>query len=267
MQMLNKQLHIWLLCLAAVFAAGCSGTPSSEELAAYWEGHDFTSLDGFSDIDEAEDKFDGYIDLLSKVPHEEAVANLRSFLDSASQNVVAYMVWSGWFEPYFHAHQSPYRNDAMFVAWLDMVLEDKVIDDGSMMEHLEQMRAVMDHNTVGSIMPEIGLRFEDGTEFMISELYGEKTLFLFVDANCPSCMSSLEENAREYKGTDLVAVLVGGSRLHIDNIREQMPESVLEKWTLVCGSQRTLEEASYDTSNLPTRLLVAPNSEIIKSYH
>lgn len=265
--MLSKHIHIWVLCLAAIFAAGCAGANYSEELSSYWEGHDFTSLDGFSDIDEAEDKFDGYIDLLSKVHHEEAVKNLRAFLDSASQNVVAYMVWSGWFEPYFHAIQSPYRNDAMFVAWLDMVLEDKVIDDGSMMEHLAQMRTVMEHNTVGSVMPEIGLRYEDGTELMISELYGEKTLFLFVDANCPSCMSSLEENAKEYKGTKLVAVLVGGSSLHVGNIRMQMSESVLEKWTLVCGSQRTLENAAYDLSNLPTRLLVAPNGEIVKSYH
>ena len=250
-----------------VLAAVCSCASPAQELSTYWDGHDFSSLDGFSDIKAAEDKFDGYIDLLSKVPHEEAVANLRSFLDSAAQNVVAYMVWSGWFEPYFHANQSPYKNDELFVAWLDKVLEDNVIDDGGMMEHLSQMRAVMEKNQEGSPIEDVCLRDCTGSEFMLSEIIEKESLILLVDANCPSCISSLEENIKEYNNVNLIAVLVEGGSFHIQNIRQQLPEDVVEKWTLVCCSNRRLEEASYDVSNLPTRLVVSADGTIVKSYH
>lgn len=264
--MLSKSIHILCLCLAAVFAVGCSSA-ASEKLSSYWEGYDFTSLDGFSDIDEAEDKFDGYIDLLSKVPHEVAVAEMTSFLDSAAQNVVGYMVWSGWFEPYFHSPQSPYKNDELFVAWLDKVLVDNVIDDGSMMEHLLYMRNVMDVNRIGSTLADLTVRDSNSEEFQLSEFLQKKTMILLVDANCPSCLESLEENVSAYRDANLIAVLVGGGNLHLQNIRRQVAEDILEKWTLLCVSQRRLEDSLYDTSILPTRLLVSENGEIIKSYH
>ena len=247
--------------------AVCSCANHAQELSAYWDGHDFTSLDGFSNIKDAEDKFDGYIDLLSKVPHEVAVENLHSFLDKAAQDTIAYMVWAGWFEPYFHAPQSPYRNDDLFVVWLDRVLKDKVIDDGSMMEHLQYMRNVMDKNKVGATLEDVIVRDTVGSEYKLSAFVQSKTMILLVDANCPSCLTSLEENVNAYKGADLVAVLVGGHDFHIENIRRQVPEDILEKWTLLCASQRRLEEALYDTSILPARLLVSANGEIIKSYH
>lgn len=245
----------------------CSCADHAQELAVYWNGHDFTSLDGFNDIDEAEDKFDGYIDLLSKVPYELAVENLSSFLDSAAQNTVAYMVWTGWFEPYFHAPQSPYRNDDMFRFWLDKVLKDNVIDDGSMVEHLQNMRLVIEKNKVGSALVNVAVRDSNGEEFMLSDFLVKKTMILLVDANCPSCLKSLEENVNLYKDANLIALLVGGGDFHLQNIRRQVPEDILEKWTLVCVSQRRLEEALYDISLLPIRLLVSSNGEILKSYH
>ena len=247
--------------------AVCSCADPAQELSAYWDDHDFTSLDGFSNIKEAEDKFDGYIDLLSKVSHDAAVENLYSFLDSAAQNTVAYMVWTGWFEPYFHASLSPYQNDELFVAWLDKVLKDNVIDDGGMMEHLQYMRDVMDKNRAGSALEDVIVRDVNGEEFNLSQFVQKKALILIVDANCPSCLTSLEENVKTYKGVDLIAVLVGGGDYHLENIRKQVAEDILDKWTLLCVSQRRMEDALYDTSILPTRLLVSPDCEIIKSYH
>ena len=256
--------------MVAIVVAGCSCASAAQELSSYWKDHDFKSLEAFDDIDDAEEKFDGYISLLNKVPHKTAVKSMTEFLDSASLNVVAYMVWSGWFEPYLHALESPYRNDALFVAWLDKVLEDNVIDDGSMMEHLQKMRVLADMNKEGSHPQDILLRGEDGQEFMLSELTGKKMLLLFVDANCPSCLDALAENAAEYEGKDvrLVAVLVNGSSYHMESIRRQLPESVLEPWMFAYYSGHTMEKESlYDRTLLPFRMLVSADGLIEKSYH
>ena len=259
--------YIWLVWVAAALAAGCSCAGPAQELSTYWDDHDFTSLDAFSDIDAAEDKFDGYIALLTKVPHDTAVAEMTNFMDLASQNVVAYMVWSGWFEPFLHAKESPYRNDELFVAWLDKVLEDKVIDDGAQMEHLALIRECMDVNRPGMAPQELTVRNESGEELMLSDLKGECTLLLFVDADCPSCLSALSENVEENNGEKLVAVLVNAWDYHLANIRRQLPEEVLQQWTFVTASMNTLDEALYDTTLLPYRVLVTPEWLIEKSYY
>lgn len=261
----------WLVLVATALAVGCSCAErkSARELSAYWNGHDFTSLDGFDEIDAAEEKFDGYIDLLSRVPHDVAVREMTEFLDSAAQNVVGYMVWSSWFEPYLHALQSPYRDDELFVAWLDKVLADKVIDDGAQMEHLEMMSRCMSVNRVGMAPQETQVRTEDGGECLLSDFAGTRTLMLFVDADCPSCLEGLNENSRTYAGTDtqLLAVLVNGSSYHLDNIRRQLPPEVLGRWTFVCRGASSLEENLYDLSLLPFRILVSPEWIIEKTYY
>ena len=256
-----------LIGLAALLIAVCSCTSPVQELSSFWDGHDFRSLKEFDNIKAAEDKFDRYIDLLNKVSYEDAVENMNHFLDSAALDTVAYMVWSGWFEPFLHAQQSPYRNDRLFTAWLDRVLEDQIIDDEGMMNHLAYMRKVIEKNTVGSTLEDICVCNESGEEFMLSELLGQKTLILMVDANCPSCLSSLEENAEKPRNSGKVALLVGGTHLHLANIRRQLPESVLENWTLVCVSRKELEGRLYDLYNLPARLIVSENGKIVKSYH
>ena len=259
--------YIWLVWVAAALAAGCSCAGPAQELSTDWDDHDFTSLDGFSDIDAAEDKFDGYIALLTKVPHDTAVAEMTIFMDLASQNVVAYMVWSGWFEPFLHAKESPYRNDELFVAWLDKVLADNIIDDGYMMEHLASLRQMMTVNREGMQPQEVTLKNEEGVEFQLSDLKGESTLLLFVDADCPSCLSSLSENVKEHKDRKLVAILVNGSQYHMSNIRKQLSEEVLAQWTFAYCPQGRLEtEALYDTSLMPFRILVTPEWIIEKSY-
>lgn len=265
-----KKCWVWLVMVAVTMVAVSSCADKAQELSTYWDGHDFTSLDGFDDIDSAEEKFDGYMDLLSKVPHEVAVRNMTEFLDSAAQNVVAYMVWSSWFEPYLHALQSPYRNDALFVAWLDKVLSDKVIDDGAQMEHLARMREMQDRNKVGSYPQNMILYSEDGSEFTLSMLRGRRTLLLFVDANCPSCLEALEENAEKYSKDEirLQAILVNGSRYHLENIRMQLPESILEPWDFAfISAVRLEEEGFYDTSLLPFRMLISEKGVIEQSYH
>ena len=281
--------NIWLVWVAAALAAGCScvDRKSAQELSAsnelqshapvkvvdttalatYWDGHDFTSLDAFEDIEVAEDKFDGYIELLTAVSHENAVADMTHFLDSAAQNVVAYMVWASWFEPYLHAKESPYCNDALFVAWLDKVLADQVIDDGAQMEHLSMMRQLMNVNRAGMVPQDMQLFAEDGAECQLSDFAGQRTLILFVDADCPSCLAALSDNVKEHKDRKLVAVLVNGSPYHMSNIRKQLSEEVLAPWTFAYCPQGRLEtEGLYDTSLLPFRMLVNPEWIIEKSY-
>lgn len=254
--------------MAAALIAVSSCANRAQDLSAYWNDHDFSSLKGFDNIKDAEKKFHGYIDLLSQVPQELAIEDMMTFLDSAKRNDVAYMVWAGWFASAFHAMDSPYRSDVFFKEWFARVDEDRVIDD-YMLEELRKIRAVMDMNHPGSNPENLNLTNYDGEEFTLSDILDGKTLVLFVDANCPSCLESLQENLKEYgkKKIKLVAMLVNGGRYHVENITSKLPEEVLSKWNLVWCEDRELERGEkYDLSQVTFRMLVDEKGKIIKCY-
>ena len=255
--------------LATVLIAVGSCVNPAQELSTYWNGHDFSSLDGFDDIDAAEDRFDGYIDLLSRVPFEVAAENMKAFLDSAARDTVAYMVWASWFEPYLHSPASPYRNDELFAVWLDRTLEDKVVD-AHLLERLQQMKDVMGLNVVGQEAADVLLKDSEGSEFSISGLKGQRTLLMLLDANCPSCLNYLTENLKEYGRKDirLVAVLVNGSPMHIENISSRLSADVLERWVLSWCPGREIERGEvYDLTLIPSRIMLDEENVIEKLYY
>lgn len=263
------RFEFWLVWVAAVFAVGCSCASPAQELSTYWDGHDFQSLEAFDDIDAAEEKFDGYIDLLNQVPVEVAAESMRVFLDSAARDTVAYMVWAAWFEPYLHAKESPYRNDSLFEVWLDKVLEDGVLDD-HMMRHLLQIKDVIGLNSVGRPAADVRLIDADGVEFGISDLKGQQTLLMLLDADCPSCLDYLEENLKDNRRGDvkLVAVLVNGSPMHIGNMSSRLSEDILKCWTLAWCPGREIEQGKvYDLTQIPSRILLDPECVVEKLYY
>lgn len=261
--------NIGLILIVAALTAVSSCVNTARELSTYWDGHDFSSLDGFDDIDAAEDRFDGYVNLLSRVPFDVAAQSMTEFLDSAARDTVAYMVWATWFEPYLHSPSSPYRDDALFEVWLDRVLTDGILDD-HVTERLQQIKDVMKLNLPGQLAADVALTDADGSEFRISDLKGRRTLLMLLDANCPSCLDHLNENLTEYghKDVRLVAVLVNGSPMHIRNISSRLTEEVLASWTLAWCPGREIEKGQiYDLTLIPSRIMLDSENIVEKSYY
>ena len=264
-----KVFCVWLVMVAVSLTAFSSCVNPAQELSAYWNGHDFGSLDGFDDIDAAEEKFDGYIDLLNQVPVDVASENLRAFLDSAARDTVAYMVWASWFEPYLHSPESPYRNDELFSVWLGRVLQDRILDDYTM-EHLQQIKDVQFLNVIGETAADVLLTDAEGTEYRISDFKGQRTLLMLLDANCPSCLDYLTENLKEYGRQDirLVAILVNGSPMHIRNVSSHLSDDIISRWLLTWCPGREIEDGQiYDLTLIPSKIIINEDGIVERSYH
>ena len=245
------------MAVAAGIAAAVSCSRPGKKLASYWNGHDFSSTETFKDIKAAEDTFEGFIDLLVHSPYEVSVPVLNEFLDSAAGNPVAYTLWSGWFEPYLHLLESPYRNDSLFTVWLDRTIADKVLDD-YMMEHLLDMRKVNGQNRPGMPASDVLLRDATGMEFRLSELKGEKIMLCLLDANCPSCIQTMNTVAGSAgaAGMRLVSVLVYGN----ETVLGRVAASVSPEWTVTYCPGREIEDwECFDLSLLPYCIVVGEN--------
>lgn len=269
MRLSFTDLLVWLLWVAATVVAAGSCSDVEQELSSYWDGYDFRSVEAFYQIDEAEKTFEGYVRLLEKVPADVAETHMYEFLDSAALNQVAYILWAGWFEAYLHVVESPYRNDVLFRSWLDKVISDNLLDD-FMMARLVKIKEVSGLNAVGMTPSDLSLRDADGNGFRISDLKGERTLLLFLDGGCRSCMEYLTEIYREYRRQDvrLVAVLLNASEDILTRVLDSLPEDVASRWTLSWCPGREIEDGKgYDLTMIPSRILVSPDGLIEKSYH
>lgn len=264
--MCYKTCSVWI---AALLFAVCSCVSPTQELSSYWDNHDFSSVKDFSDIDAAEKKFEGYIDLLNRVSHEVAVAEMESFMDSAAQDTVAYLVWTGWFEAYLHILESPYNNEPLFQAWLSRVISDGIVDD-YLMDHLLQIKRVSGLNAAGTPPSDVMLRDADGNDFLISDLKGCRTVLLFFNGGCRSCADYMSETYEEYKrsNTRLVAVLLNASSEMLSSISKTIPEEISSRWTLAWCPGREIEDGhTYDLTLVPSKLLLDKEGIIIRSYH
>lgn len=267
-----KRLFIWLVLVVAASAVVGSCADEVRELSSYWDDHDFRSLDSFKDIDAAELKFEGFVDLLGRVPSDVASAQLTEFLDSAALNPVAYTLWAGWFEVYLHALESPFRNDALCGVFLDKVLIDSVLDE-YMLDHLRGIRSVLGNHAEGMPAADVALRDVSGRDFKISDLRGKEVLLMLLDADCKSCIGFLEEAAKEYSGKDvqLLAVLINGTPHLLENISARLSYSAempAAPWILSWCPSREIENGEvYDLTMVPSRLLLSPTSTVLKSYH
>ena len=262
-------MRVWLIIIVSTIAVFSSCANPSRELSSYWEEYDFTSLDEFDDIEVAEERFEGFIDLLSRVHLEEASQAMLAFLDSAAMNEVGYMVWATWFESYLHATISPYHNDALFEVWIDRVIEDGILDDYSM-EHLLQIKRVMRLNVLGEPVADVELAYADGLQCRISDMRGRPTLLLLLDADCSSCLEYLTANFQEYGHHDirLVAVFINGSPNHFKNITARLSEEVVESWEFLYCPGREIERGEvYDLTQIPSRILLTEEGLIEKLYY
>lgn len=260
-----REVSIRLALFAAVIVAVASCVDNGRRLAAWWDGYDFSSLDSFSDIREAENRFEGYVKLLDEAPHDMAAASLMQFMDSASVQPVAYTIWSEWFEVYLHSLQSPYRNEDLFRLWLDRVISDRILDP-MLMEHLEKIDAVSDKNLEGMKVTDVMLEDSGGGRFRLSEMAGTSCLVYLLDANCSSCVELMGTAADEYEGEDvrLLAVLVNGNPVAADRIAA----SSVPEWTVTYCPGREIEDWKvFDLSLMPARLLVGPDGMVERSYH
>ena len=187
----------------------------------------------------------------------------------SAKNEVAYMLWAEWFRACLHYMESPYRNDALFEVFVDKALSDRILDDYEL-DYFSEIKSLFGKNKPGSFPEELRLADRSGKEYSLSDFRGMETLLVFLDADCPSCLDMLRENASSPGSGDCLrlAVLVNGSPMHIDNISSRLPEEVLSEWTLLWCPDGMKEAARlYDLSYLPFRITLASDGRIVKSYH
>lgn len=171
-----------LAAIAAVIS-GCREADNTG-IRGYWSSR---TLD-LSDVAAAEEEFAEFAEQAVQAPQKEAFAAIDMLLDKVSEDEVVYLVYADWIARAFATLASPCRSCDIFVYAADKMLSDKKYV-GYYCDEYRKHREFCLHNRVGD-KAEIPL-LEDGCCNSISLPLDQRTLFLVVDQDCPSCKESM----------------------------------------------------------------------------
>ena len=199
------------MTLAAIAAiiSGCREVDNSG-IRGYWSSR---TLD-LSDVDAAEDEFAQFAELAVQAPEKDAFAAIDMLLDKASKDEVVYLVYADWIARGFATLASPCHSCELFLHAADKMLKDKKFVGYSREEYLK-LREFCLHNRVGDKAEIPLLEDREGKQFSFPLV--QRTLFLVVDQDCPTCAESMNRfTTFEPDNTWLVALCYGHGELPIE---------------------------------------------------
>ena len=181
-----------LLALFAVSAI-ISGCRPAAGVRGYWS----EKTPNIEDIAAAEEEFADFAELALAAPEADAFAAVDQLLRKASKDEVTYIIYTDWIERGFGLVASPCFSCPIFVHAANTVRKQKILDAYLSGEY-EKRREFCSHNRIGS---KAELPMEYAPE--------ERTLFLVVDQDCPSCRKAMDRLALENEDARLVALCCG----------------------------------------------------------
>lgn len=185
-----RRVVLLILVAAATLISGCR---NSSGVRGYWSSR----TPDVTDYPAAEDEFARFAELAVQAPEADAFAAVDQLLKKAArQDEVTFLVYSDLFIRAFSLPASPCYNAALFVHAADKILSHKGLDAYTAGE-LRRRRAFCLFNRVG-----------ERATLPVDIPLVQRTLFLVVDQDCPSCRTAME-GFPDWPGTWRVALCHG----------------------------------------------------------
>lgn len=180
------------IAAAAVLISGCR---NNSGIRGFWAEMD---LDVETDYAAAESQFTDFVELASKSPQADAFAAIDKLLSRARKDEFAYLVYTEWIYRGFSPLASPCRSCPIFVHAAKRILSEGILRDELASQFEKRMNFCM-HNGTGK-----------KATLPANITCTQKTLFLVVDQDCPSCKEAMQRITHaEYPDTHFVALCYG----------------------------------------------------------
>ena len=254
--------HSLIALMLMLLLAACGG--EKRTLVGYWD--DFNAEAVYDNVDKAEEEFKEWSRLLLKVDTATQQSAIEDFVAKVCGDEVCYYIYTEWALAHLYGLWSPLRNEYAFEHLLRTLI-DNVEHAKSNHREYARLLDILTHNRVGDEAEDFGMMSPEGEESMLSDLRGERVLFLLVDITCPSCVDIMErvEAEREIMALaeraelTLVAVAVGQVP---ENIGEFVARHEGSLWNIRCASRSDAENAYYDTTASPALYLIDAEGRI-----
>ena len=233
----------------------------------YWDHFDFRDTMYIHLPDITEQAAVNFMDLLQRIPQEEALSAVRKMAEKASvEPVVLKYFWETLYR-YWHDPNSPMKNEDMFILLCRGVEQTPQVGE-FLMARAAYFRKMAEKNRTGMKAADFVYTLASGKQGRLHGIKAEYTLLFFYDPDCETC----SEIKRMMKTSQLLEGMIAEGKMRVLTI---YPETDIELWKERLyemsdnwingydkGQVLTLEQR-YDLSSIPSFYLLDKDKKVL----
>lgn len=233
----------------------------------YWDHFDFRDTAYIHLPDITEQAAVNYMDLLNRIPREEASASLQTLVQKATvePRMMNYF-WKTFFR-YWHEPNSPMKNEDLFILFCKEVERHPSVGV-ALQERAAFLRSMAEKNRIGMPAADFVYTLPSGKQGRLYGIKAEYTLLFFYNPDCHTCA----DIKQAMRSSSLLQELTGSARMKVLTIypdedvalwRAHLHE-MADKWIngYDKGQVLTLEQR-YDLSSIPSFYLLDKNKKVL----
>lgn len=233
----------------------------------YWDHFDFRDTAYIHLPDITEQAAVDYMDLLQRIPKEDALEALSIWAKKASvePRMIGYL-WEVLYR-YWHNPNSPMKNEDMFILLCKGVEQTSEVEE-YLRERAAYLRELAEMNRPGMKANDFVYTLDSGKQGRLYSLKAEYTLLFFYDPDCETCAEIKQMMKHSLRLKDMIS----GGRIKVltiypdENIelwRERLFE-MSDEWINGYDKGQVLNlEQRYDLSAMPSLYLLDKDKKVL----
>ena len=233
----------------------------------YWDHFDFRDTVYIHLPDITEQATVDFMDLLQRVPQDEALSALVNLAGKATVEPKMMSYFWDTLSKYWHDPNSPMKNEDMFIL-LCKGMEQTPQVQGYLKEKAAYLRELAEKNRVGMPAADFVYTLPSGKQGRMYGIKAEFTLLFFYNPDCETC-AAIKQAMRS---SQLLQELTGSKRMKVLTI---YPDEDVELWRAHLnemedswingydkGQVLTMEQL-YDLTSIPSFYLLDKNKKVL----
>lgn len=216
-------------------------------LAHYWDNFNFSDTTLLNNRDITEQGFVNHISLLAdgESSSQEITKSLDALCSHIEQQREACKTFMHLFDEYLYNPNSPLYNEALYLVYLNRMLQSKTIDDATK-STLAFKQKLISRNQPGTLASDFTYYLPNGQASKLHQTpaSNNRLLLIFYDPECPSCHEIMQD------------------MLHDQTLADAVTDGKLT--VLAIYTEGNPEAWRSDLSNLPANWMVGTDREAIK---
>lgn len=220
-------------------------------------------------VGESEERFGRWVERLEELPTREAAERVRELFRQEEGSPERFLLLGELCEKYFYSPDSPWRDDELYLAALEQIVESPHLDDYRKLRPRYQLNMAQ-RNRPGLPAADFSFADERGAAGRLSQIEAPFTLLVFADPDCTECRTLLRRLRRN--GWIRLAERSLGLRIVViysspEERREQWSEyaaTLPERWIAGCDEGARLHyEGLYDLRAVPSLYLLDAEKRVL----
>ena len=233
----------------------------------FWDHFDFRDTAYIHLPDITEQAAVDFMDLLQRVPQDEALSALATWAGKAAvEPRMMSHLWEILYR-YWHDPNSPMKNEDMFILLCRGVEQTPQVA-GHLRDRAAYLRNLAEKNRPGMVAADFVYTLESGKQGRLHQVKAEYTLVFFYNPDCETC-AEIKGMMRQ---SQLLKELAANGRMKVLTLypdedvalwKEHLPE-MADAWIngYDKGQVLTLEQR-YDLSSIPSFYLLDKNKKVV----